>query len=99
MSYLFCGKSVSGLDAMENTLLINANKVSECEYHITIDILNRFGWVSNINIIPDVGHSLNKLIRIGIIKTFEYSILSNNEGPEISIYCNCYQAYSENKNE
>jgi hypothetical protein len=97
MSYLFCDKSVSGLGPLENTLLTNANRVNECEYHITIDTLKRFGWISNNNITLQVGYALNNLISMGIIKSFEYTFLANNEGPEILIYCNCDKEYSENK--
>lgn len=89
MSYMFCNKHVNGRNPLQNTLLTNAEIINECEYHISYNVLVSYGGIVNKNLIPEIGHTLNELIRLGIIKSFEYTMLSDFKGPEIIIYCHC----------
>ena len=90
MSILFCNKSVSGLTPIQNTLLTNSIKIKdECKYHINYQTLANFGWIVDRKLIPEIGHELNELIRLKIIKTFEYLLSIEFGGPEIILYCSC----------
>jgi len=93
MSISFCGKKYSGLSPMQNTLLMKAVKTEDpCKYFLDADVLIAFGWAVDKKIIPDVGHQLRELLTKKIIKDFQFTISANLKGPEITLFCPCYDS-------
>jgi len=74
-----CGKSHNNLTPIQNTIILKATKLNECNYIVRYQVFRDFGWILSDKIAPNILNEVNDLKVKGVIVDYNFSFFSDKD--------------------